>query len=137
MSHRFEKASITVSYILMILLLLALGFTTYCLDDVVNALIDTVDHVGDRANITEVGRRFVLIDAYTMVAIAVVTVVLLFLLLRVVQKEKVFSQSTPRLLNGISWCCFFEHKGCTLSSYIFIPKTSFPQRFGPFLPLIS
>ena len=108
MSRRFVKRSVTVSFVVMVLLVLALGFAVYWLPDVVNAMIDTKDHVGNRGAITDTGRLLVLIDAYAMFIVAFVAVALLFFLLCVVQRGQVFGSATIRLLSAISWCCFGE-----------------------------
>lgn len=102
------KLSTTISLILTILLFVSLVFLTYWLPDVVQSMIDMNDNFGNRANISEQGRLFVLIDTYVMVAIAFAAVVLLFFLLRTVLKGQVFGKTTTRLLSFISLCCFVE-----------------------------
>ncbi len=108
MSQKSKKLSIIISLILTILLFASLIFLTYWLPNVVTSMIDTTDNVGNRENITQVGRTFVLVDAYGMVAVAYVAVTLIFLLLRSVFRGRVFEKVTFRLLSAISWCCFAE-----------------------------
>ncbi len=103
-----EKVSIVVSMVLTALLVPALGFLAFWLPTLVPSLIDTADSIGNRANITAEGRTFVLIDAYVMLAVALVAVILLFGLLRVILKDRVFSATVVRLLSSVSWCCFAE-----------------------------
>lgn len=108
MQKKREKVSIIFSMILTVLLLFALGFLTYWLPALVPSLIDSVDNLGNRAEITSAGRLFVLVDSYVMVAVAFAAVILLFFLLRAILREKVFSASVTRLLAAVSWCCFAE-----------------------------
>lgn len=108
MKKKSEKVSIIVSMILTVLLIPALGFLAFWLPALVPSLIDTADNLGNRANITPAGRTFVLIDSYVMLAVALAAVILLFLLLRAILKEKVFSSAVIRLLSAVSWCCFAE-----------------------------
>ncbi|MBQ9805356.1 MAG: hypothetical protein IJW49_02450, partial [Clostridia bacterium] len=61
------KHSLIVSALFSLLCIAALVFIIYWLPEVVNSMIDTADHLGDRSEITETGRLLVLIDAYVMV----------------------------------------------------------------------
>ena len=108
MSRRSEKISVFISFVFIFLLFFAFCFALFWLPDVVTSMIDTKDNFGNRGEITTLGRRLVLADAYTIIAVAFVALALLFYLLRVVQKGQVFSSVTVSLLSGISWCCFVE-----------------------------
>ena len=108
MIHISKKISTIISLILTIILVFALCYLIYWLPEVVTSMINATDNLGDRANITDSGRLFVLIDAYTMVAVAFLAVILLFFLLRTVLREMVFSSSTTRILSALSYCCFTE-----------------------------
>ena len=77
MTRKSNKASMIISLILTCLLFAALIFLTYWLPEVVTSMIDTEDHLGNRANITATGRALILADAYAMVAIAYIAVFLL------------------------------------------------------------
>ena len=103
-----NKVSTVISLILTVLLLAALCALVFWLPMVVNSMIDTVDNIGNRAQITEGQRAFVLTDAYVMVTVAFVAVILLFFLLREILLERVFCSKTTRLIAAISWCCFAE-----------------------------
>lgn len=103
-----NKISTVISIVLTVLLLAALCVLVYWLPPVVNSMIDTADNIGNRAQITASQRVFVLTDAYVMVAVAFVAVILLFFLLREVLLERVFCVKTTRLIAAISWCCFAE-----------------------------
>ena len=102
------KLSIIVSMVLTACLFPALGFLAFWLPVLVPSLIDTTDNIGNRAEITEAGRVFVLIDAYVMLAVALVAVILLFCLLHTILRGKVFSGRVTGLLSAVSLCCFAE-----------------------------
>lgn len=108
MQKKSDRTSIIVSMILTVLLFLALCALACCLPMVVRAMIDTTDNIGDRASITLTERALVLVDAYAMVAIALIAVILLYLLLRCVLRGQVFSQHCVALIASVSWCCFAE-----------------------------
>ena len=103
-----RKISIHVSLVFTVLLFAALCFLADFTPLVVTSLIDVTDNLGVRGRITEIERTRVLIDAYAMVAIAFVAVILLFCLLLAVRRGEVFSAKATRLLGAISWCCFAE-----------------------------
>ena len=103
-----NKVSTVISLILTVLLLAALCALVFWLPPVVNSMIDTADNIGNRAEITSGQRVFVLTDAYVMVTVAFVAVILLFFLLREILLERVFCVRTTRLIAAISWCCFAE-----------------------------
>lgn len=114
------KISTVISLILTFLLLLALGYLTYWLPDVVTSMIDSADnHFDFREQITDTARAWILVDAYVMVAVAFVAVVLLFFLLRAVLREQIFTSLATRLLAAVSWCCFAEGLLVVLLGYYF------------------
>ena len=47
-------------------------------------------------------------SGHYLLALLFAAVILLFLLLRAILKEKVFSSAVIRLLSAVSWCCFAE-----------------------------
>ena len=102
------KISIAISVVLGIIFLCALGFACYWIPEVVNSIIDVEDNIGNRGEITDLGRALVIADVYLMVAVAVAAIVLMFILLRVVYTKRVFSKTTEYLLSAIAWCCFGE-----------------------------
>ncbi len=108
MLRRSGKLSIVISVILGALFLVALGVAAYWLPVVVNSMIDVPDNIGNRGEITQAGRAFILADAYVMLAVAATAVVLLFVLLRVVYTRRVFSRTASGLISAVSWCCFGE-----------------------------
>ena len=103
-----NKTSTVSSIVFTFLMIVALIFLTWWLPDVVDSALNMEDNLGDRSTITETGRLWVLIDAYAMLAVAYVAVVLLFFLLRAVLREAVFSKTATSLLSAVSWCAFAE-----------------------------
>lgn len=103
-----NKISTVISLCLTLILLAALCVLVAWLPMVVESMIDVADNIGNRALITDSERVFVLADAYVMVAVAFVAVILLFFLLRAVLLERIFTVSATRLIAAISWCCFAE-----------------------------
>ncbi|MBQ9796714.1 MAG: DUF2975 domain-containing protein [Clostridia bacterium] len=101
-----NRTSSIISLILAILLIPALLFVLWWLPDVVGAMLDTPDHLGDRANMQDWERTAVLVAAYLIVAVAFVTVGFLIFLLRLTLSEAVFSQKTLTVLLCLSICCF-------------------------------
>jgi len=108
MSFKKGHISIIVSVVFAVLCLCGLTFVVYWLPDVVNSMIDTFDHLGDRANITQTGRTLVLIDSYVILAVAVVAVLWILFLLRTVSRGLVFSKRAVGQLNVLMICCFAE-----------------------------
>ena len=103
-----HKISILISLILTFLLLIALGFAAYWVPELVESALNVNDNLGNRTEVSENGRFLVLLDAYAMLTVAAVAVILLFFLLRTVQREEVFTPLTTRLLSAVSLCCFAE-----------------------------
>ena len=103
-----NKLSTVISLCLTLILLAALCVLVAWLPMVVESMIDVADNIGNRALITDSERVFVLADAYIMVAVAFVAVILLFFLLRAVLLERIFTVLATRLIAAISWCCFAE-----------------------------
>ena len=108
MSQRKIKASVAISIALGIIFLLALVFACIWVPEVMNSIIDIKDNIGNRNEITPLGRALVIADVYAMIVVAVVAIALMFILLRVVYTKRVFSKITENLLSAVSWCCFGE-----------------------------
>ena len=108
MSRKNNKISTVISIILIFLLLGALAFLLYWLPDVTESFINATDNLGNRSAITELGRTWVLIDAYVMVTVAVIAVGLMFFVLRAVLMEHIFTAIATRLIGAVSLCCFLE-----------------------------
>ncbi len=108
MKSKPGKHSLIVSIVFSLLCIAALVFIIYWLPEVVNSMIDTADHLGDRSEITETGRFWVLLDAYVMVGLALIAVFIILLLLRTVYSGAVFSKRATLLLNVLTGFCFVE-----------------------------
>ena len=108
MSQRKIKASVAISIALGIIFLLALVFACIWVPEVMNSIIDIKDNIGNRNEITPLGRALVIADVYAMIVVAVVAIALMFILLRVVYTKRVFSKITENLISAVSWCCFGE-----------------------------
>ena len=106
--HISCKFSTVVSLVFVFLMLVALVFLTWWLPEIVTSIIDAEDHIGNRSDITNTERAWVLADAYAMVAIAFVAVGLMFFLLRAVLRGAVFTKTAVHLLAAVSWCAFAE-----------------------------
>ena len=103
-----NKASTVITLVIAGLLLVALCVLAVWLPAVVESMINVTDNLGNHAEITEGQRILVLIDAYTMLAVAFFAVIIAFFLLREVLLERVFSVKVTRLISAIYWCCFAE-----------------------------
>ena len=68
-------------------------------------LINTPDNIGNRGEITQLGRTISLICAYAIVLDMMLADGLLFLILLNVRKGQVFTDHTVSLIRGVSWCC--------------------------------
>ena len=108
MSKTKGRLSLIVSTICAVLCLCGLVYVLFWVPDVVNSMIDTVDHLGDRANITQTERTLIIADAYAMLAVAFLTVINILFLLRTVSKGLVFSKRAIMQLNSLMICCFIE-----------------------------
>ena len=100
-----KTLSITISICLAILLFLICIEGAFIMPTLSEMLISTKDNIGNRDNITELGRAFVLSLAYLVLADVVCADVMLFILLLRVRKGLVFTRKSTELVRGISWCC--------------------------------
>lgn len=100
-----KTLSITISICLAILLFLICIAGAFIMPTLSEMLISTKDNIGNRDNITELGRAFVLSLAYLVLADVVCADVMLFILLLRVRKGLVFTRKSTELVRGISWCC--------------------------------
>ncbi len=103
---------IPTKYSIMLSLVLAVIFFAMCIAGAVimptlaQMLIDTKDHIGNRGEITEAGRGYVLFLSYLLLAIVMAADVMLFALLLRVRKGLVFTSKSTELIRGIAWSCF-------------------------------
>lgn len=103
-----NRISSIISLVLAILLIPALLFILWWLPDIVTAMLDTHDNLGNREAMQAWERTGVLIAAYAMIAVAFAAVGLLLALLHTVLTKKVFSEVALRVLNWLAVCCFVE-----------------------------
>lgn len=68
-------------------------------------LINTPDNIGNRGEITQLGRTISLICSYAIVLDMMLADTLLFLILLGVRKGQVFTDRTVALIRSVSWCC--------------------------------
>ncbi len=97
--------SITLSIILSVLFFVGCGVGVFYLPTLTEILIDVSDNIGNRGEITEGGRIFVLCLAYGILAILILANSLLFSLLLRVRAGLVFTEKSVALIRGVAWCC--------------------------------
>ena len=105
---RNNKAPVILSLIIggvFVLLLLAISLI---LPPLVRSLLSAPDLIGDRQNLPPAIPILILVLSYAAIAVALCAVGLLFGLLSLVNRGRVFSVSATRLLSFISLCCFAE-----------------------------
>ena len=102
------KVSTTVSTVLTVFLILALLVLLPWIPDVVTSMLDTADNIGDRASLPQSARTYVLVCAYVMYAVTLVTLTLFLLLIRAVRRGHVFEKDAILYLRLLSLCCFVE-----------------------------
>lgn len=78
------------------------------LPPVVSAMIDIPDQIGNRNELDAVGRQWILIDAYAMLALAAVCDALIIALLTKVMRKREHTKSFGTLLLCVAICCFGE-----------------------------
>lgn len=119
MNKKSISTSILISRIIAILLLLSLAGLSFILPQVVSALCDTGDLVGDRASMTDLERGAVVGVAYAMVIVAAFAIVTLLRLLSAVSRGEVFTELVVRILATVSYCFFAEAVLFALLIYYF------------------
>ena len=108
MNRKSNKISIIISIIMIFAMIGAISFAAYWLPVVVDAALSVPDNLGNRGEVTESGRVFILVDAYVIVAIIYAALVAMFFLLREVLRERVFGKRALLFLSLVYWCCFVE-----------------------------
>lgn len=99
------KFSNNLSLVIAFVFLVGCIAATFLMPSVTNILIDKPDNLGDRESITQMGRLFVHIMAYVLLAVVTLADVLSIVLLLRVRKGYVFTSKSVSLIRGISWCC--------------------------------
>lgn len=106
MRHLSNKVSIRISMIMTGVLTLTLLLLLPWIPAIVRSMISVEDNVGNRALLGDGAMLYVLVAAYAMMAVAFVTLSFLFLLLREVQRGRVFEERTLRILSILMLCCY-------------------------------
>ena len=101
-----KKYSLYISLSLCVIFFAACVAGAFIMPVLSEMLVNTKDNIGNRGDITEAGRAFVLFLAYMILAIVVAADIMLFVLLLRVRKGMVFTSASTELVRGISWCCF-------------------------------
>lgn len=100
-----RKWSITLSLSLSLLLFLVCIASFFIMSDLTDMLIDTEDNIGNRNEITEAGRAFVHVLAFSIPVVVLLADGLLFALLLRVRAGQVFTSVSVAFVRGVSWCC--------------------------------
>jgi len=101
-----KNASVSLSLAISVLFFIVCIAGVFILPKLTEMLINIPDNIGNRGDITEIGRLIVLFAAYCIVLTFIAADVLLFFILIRVKGGKVFSSVTVALIRGVSWCCF-------------------------------
>ena len=99
-----KKASTTLSMVLAVIFFLGCVAGLFVLPALTEMLINLPDNIGNRGQITPLGRTLALVSAYCIVLDMMLAVVFVFLLNLLVRRGEVFTDRTVALLRGISWC---------------------------------
>lgn len=100
-----KKLSTTLSLGLAVFFFVCCVAGLFVLPALTEMLINLPDNIGNRGDITQVGRTVSLICAYCVVLIMMLADFLLFRLLLKVRKSQVFTDGSVSLIRGVSWCC--------------------------------
>ena len=100
-----NKLSTRISIILAVIFLIGCIITAFFLPRITNVLINVDDGIGNRDEITEIGRIFVHILAYAILLDVILADIMLLYLLMRVKNSLVFTEISVALIRGVSWCC--------------------------------
>lgn len=101
-----NKVSINISLAVAAVFMIACIFAAFIMPPLVEMLINLPDNIGNRGDISQSGRVFVLVLAYVMLGVLALADTFMILLLLRVKKSLVFTDKSIALIRGISWCCF-------------------------------
>lgn len=101
-----SKVSVILSMCLSVILFAGCIYFAFIIPNEVNTFIDLPDIMGNRNEITEVGRTILTVAAYLALGIVMLADALLFALLLRVRKGQVFTFTSVSLIRGVSWCCY-------------------------------
>lgn len=100
-----KKLSTTLSLALSVFFFLCCIAGLFILPALTEMLINTPDNIGNRENISQLGRVLSLVSAYCIVLDMMLADALLFCLLLRVRRGEVFTDPSVALIRGVSWCC--------------------------------
>ncbi len=106
MTKKSHKITNTILLVITAIFLVAGVVGLFVLPQYVNVLIDQPDKVGDRENITQLGRAVVHIMSYVILLIAICADCFLMSLFIRVGKGELFTSKGVFCVNAIMWCCF-------------------------------
>lgn len=101
-----NKVSINISLAVAFVFMAACVFAALIMPPLVEMLINLPDNIGNRGDITQGGRIFVLVLSYVMLCVLALADTFMIMLLTRVKKSLVFTGKSIALIRGISWCCF-------------------------------
>lgn len=100
-----KKLSTVLSLTLAVFFFLCCVVGLFFLPTLTEMLINLPDNIGNRGEISQLGRTLSLVSAYCIVLDMMLADVLLFRLLLRVRRGEVFTDRSVSLIRGVSWCC--------------------------------
>lgn len=98
-----KKASVNLSLVLSVLFFVGLIVGAVAMPTFVNSMIDLVYN---SAAFPTFGKVLCLITAYLILAVCMVADCVIFVLLKSVKSDNIFTPKSVALIRAISWCCF-------------------------------
>ena len=102
-----RKLSVYISLALTVLMFLSAVVFAFFLPSFTEYLIGIPDYTGERYSLARYQRVLIHISAYCELALMILGLGMLFALLILVLKEKVFTAAAVELIRYISWCLIF------------------------------
>lgn len=99
-----QKMSTTLSLALAVFFFLCCIAGLVVLPTLTEMLINLPDNIGNRGEISQLGRVLSLVSAYCIVLDMMLADALVFCLVLLVRKGEVFTERAVSLIRGISWC---------------------------------
>jgi hypothetical protein len=100
-----KNLSTTLSLALAVFFFVCCTAGLFILPVLTEMLINLPDNIGNRGDISPLGRTLSLVCAYCIVLDMMLADGLLFCLLLNVRKGDVFTDRSVSLIRGVSWCC--------------------------------
>lgn len=99
-----KKLSTTLSLALAVFFFVCCVAGLFVLPGLTQMLINLPDNIGNRGEITQLGRTLSLVSAYCIVLDMMLADAMVFYLILLVRKGQVFTDRAVALIRGISWC---------------------------------